>query len=128
MKSLSSFRSQHSYRGLSNNQQQQQHPMSSYHRGAIHCQQQQQSKFRPPSHQTSYHDLRFASRQQQLVSSPLDSQTTTDQFGFNQLPNHLPATQILDRSRIKCANHRCGTGSKVRSVSIFDNQKENYII
>ena len=99
--------------------------MSSYHRGTIHCQQQQQSKFRPPSHQTSYHDLRFASRQQQqqLVSSPLDSQTTTDQFGF-QLPNHLPATQILDRSRIKCANHRCGTGSKVRSVSIFDNQKE----
>ena len=52
-------------------------------------------------------------------SSPLDSQT--DQSGF-QLSNHLPtnpitSTNTIDRSRIKCANHRCGTGSKVRSVS-----------
>ncbi|XP_075590689.1 uncharacterized protein LOC124491218 isoform X2 [Dermatophagoides farinae] len=131
LKSLSSFRSQHSYRVNNNNNnnnhsnQHQQHPMSSYHR-TIHC--QQQSKLRPPSHQTSYHDLRYT-RQPLMASgsSPLDSQT--DQSGF-QLSNHLPtnpitSTNTIDRSRIKCANHRCGTGSKVRSeVCLVHNMPE----
>ncbi|OTF70267.1 hypothetical protein BLA29_000874 [Euroglyphus maynei] len=114
LKSLSSFRSQHSYRvnnnPNNNNNNKNQHPMSSHHR-TIHCQQQQQqSKLGPPSHQTSYHDLRYT---RPTGRSPLESQT--DPSGF-PLPNHLPPiTNTVDRSRIKCANHRCGTGSKVRS-------------
>ena len=63
--------------------------------------------------QTSHRNYRFSHCQKRpdfyrKASSPLDSMSQ------NYIPNHLPNSSHL---RTKCSNTRCGTGSKIRSVS-----------